>query len=523
MAVGTELSGARRIERQDVGSNFALFGWILFLASFALYFASFAVRDDGQLLGNDAMPYAHQLVSGQASGLFNAHHLLFHPLALGIAKLLALLPGYEFNELSILAAQQLLSALGGALAVLMVFRLAARCSGLVTGGWIAAIFACSYGNWLYSAVGETYSPATGLIAVLLVQAVEVRLGWRKLNLPVLALWLLLAVSFRQDSVLVVVALPFLLSALPALFVMGAAGLLSLLLYIATWALADLDVSFMEWLRGLADKGIWGQSPTFESFTFSAGMTLMSIHCGAVHIRRIVAGNFDLLLTPLVLSAIGSATLILASLFRPRALVGEARAIAIGLVIFCLTRFIFFAWWQPTNIEYHTGTLLPLALLFALIISPKSRLARQLYLPLAFVLIASSNLLTAFLPNRIQTVAEHSAIAVEEAGVGGLLIALNANQYHAFLREPPPDAELVDAVDIFVRQNLAELPALMEKIDAKILSGQRVVLVCERDIWKRMGFPERRINIDVIGELSELYTTRELLDEDGKLWALILEP
>ena len=523
MAVEMEQPGAKGIERQDVGSNFALFGWILFLASFALYFASFAVRDDGQLLGNDAMPYAHQLVSGQASGLFNAHHLLFHPLVLGIAKLLALLPSYEFNELSVLAAQQLLSALGGALAVLMLFRLAARCSGLVTGAWIAAIFACSYGNWLYSAVGETYSPATGLIAVLLVQAVEVRLGWRRLNLPMLALWLLLAVSFRQDAVLVVVALPFLLSAIPALFVTGAAGLLSLLLYITTWALADLDLSSMEWLRGLADKGIWGQSPSFESFTYSAGMTLMSVHCGAVHIRRIVAGHFELLLTPLVLSGIGSAALILGSLFRPRSLTGEARAIAIGLVSFCLTRFLFFAWWQPTNIEYHTGTLLPLALLFAMIISPQSRQARQLFLPLAFVLIASSNLLTVFLPNRIQTVAEHSVIAIEEAGAGGLLISLNANQHHAFLREPPRDAELIDAVDIFVRQNLTELPALMKKIEATIQGGKRVVLVCERDIWKRMSFPERRINIEVIEELSLLYSTRELLDEDGKLWALILKP
>ena len=523
MALVTGQPPVGGIEQRDVGPRFALYSWLAFATSFALYFASFGVRDDGQLLGNDAMPYAHQLVGGGAQGLFNAHHLLFHPLVSGLAKLLALLPGYEWNELTVLAAQQLLSALGGALAVAMLFRLAARTAGLAAGAWTAAIFACCYGNWLYSAVGETYSPATGLLAVLLVQTVEVRLGWRRLNLAALACWLLLAVSFRQDSVLVIVALPFLLRPLTALFVTGGAGLLALLLYISAWVFADLDLSFMEWLRGLADKGIWGNTPSFESFTFSAGMIAMSIHSGAVHIRRIAAGNLELLALPVVLSGISSAVLLTLSLFRPRALAGEARPIAIGLTMFALTRFVFFAWWQPTNIEYHTGTLLPLALLFAILLPPTARLARQLYLPAAFVLIASSNFLTAFLPNRIQMVAEHSVMAIEEVGPGGLVIALNANQLHAFLREPPEEAELVDAVDIFVRGNLDELPALMKRIDARIAGGQRVILVCERDLWKRMGFPERNINLAVVDELSERYETRELADEDGKLWALVLLP
>ncbi|MFT5285015.1 MAG: hypothetical protein ACI8TQ_001176 [Planctomycetota bacterium] len=499
-----------------------LLAWFCFIATFAFYLLSIEVKSDGQLLGNDALPYAYQLANGMPGGLFNAAHLLFHPLVLGIAKLLAYLPAFEFNELTVLFAQQCLSAAGGALSVVMVLRFAKRCAGRSAGIWIAAIYACCYSNWLYSAVGETYAPATAFVAVLLVQAAEVRLGWRRENVLALTGWLFLAVCLRQDSVLVICALPFLLQPKTSLTVIGASGALAFLFYVTAWSMADLDQPFVSWLRNLSEADIWGNAPTFESLSLATGLIAASIHSGIIHLHQAFAGRMEwssLSIWSAILSISVLGMLSLLPSERTRA----TKTVLAGFALYFVVRFGFFTWWQPANLEFHNGTLLPVTLIAVLLLRSNVRRMPTWPLPLAFVLIAVGNLTAFVLPNRAMAVSLDTATAVEAVGPGGMIVALNANQYHALLREPPSNVTVVDGVDIFVRNNLERLPALMETIQTHIESGKPVMLLRELGIWSRMGFPERPINMTAIDKLVPLYRSRPLLNDEGDPWALILEP
>ena len=496
--------------------------WAVFFASFALYLATFGVRDDGQLLGNDALPYAHQLATGQSLGLFNAAHLLFHPLALGLAKLLAWLPNFEFNELTVLFAQQCLSALGGAFAAVMVLRFAMRCTRTSVGLWIAAIYTCCYANWVYSAVGETYTPATAMVAILLVQSAEIRLGWRRENVVALCAWLLLAVCLRQDSVLVICALPFLLRPRTSITVIGASGALAILVYATAWALADLDQPFESWLRNLSESGLWGHTPTLESLAFAIGLSAASIHSGIIHLYQAINGQLPFASLNIWAAVLSISILVLYVGF-PRQRTQSTKVVLASLAFYVVVRLGFFTWWQPTNLEYYNGTLLPLALFASLMLRTNRGRLPVWPLILACVLIAAGNLTAFVLPNRTTSVSEATNMAVDAIGPGGMIVALNANQYHALLREPPRNVEVIDGADLFVRNNLDRLPGIVDAIGHQIESGKPVLLLRELGLWSRMGFPERPINMTAIDQLIPLYHSRPLLNEEGEPLGLFLEP
>lgn len=183
---------------------------MLGVASFALYLASAPVTSDALLLGNDVVPYAVELASGDRAALFDAHHLLFHPLAALLAPLVSL-GGRAGPVQAALLAQVLVSALGGALAVAAIARASGALAGARAAWVVGLLFATAIGNWLYASVGETYLPATAALAWLWGDALRARARGGSIGAVRLGALALLACLLRQDSVL---ALPWLVLVAP---------------------------------------------------------------------------------------------------------------------------------------------------------------------------------------------------------------------------------------------------------------------------------------------------------------------
>jgi hypothetical protein len=495
----------------------------VFTAALALYAFSLGVRSDGQLLGNDAMPYASQLVADAPGGMWNAHHLLFHLLVAAIAGIRGLLGGLV-DEITVLEAQRLVSAFGGAATVTVLFGFAARRAGLGAGLLLAALFATAYGNWLLSSVGETYTPATALVCLVLVRAAETRLGERRENVPALAGLVLLALLFRQDSVLVLVALPFLLSPRAAFATVVFAGLTSLALYVLAWALSGIDLAFLVWLRGLAGTGIWGHAPRAGDFGLSAGLTATALHYGFVPLRRVLAGRTDELASPQLLSAFATVLALGVALLPTRRLAGPTARVAFGFAAYALARWLFFTWWEPSNVEYHTGTLLPLALLVALVLpAPGAHRSTRPIVALgaAFVLVAAGNFTIAIGPNRVTTNSEYAREAARLAGDGGLVVALEAFAAHALLREPPRLAARFDATRVAVARDAAQLPELRARIDETLGRGANVVLFRAIGIWERLLLAEPSIDLELVAALQEGCASTPCADDRGAIWAVVV--
>jgi hypothetical protein len=62
-------------------------------------------------------------------------------------------------------------------------------------------------------------------------------------------------------------------------------------------------------------------------------------------------------------------LLLFPLVPPRTLAGGFPRALLGLGVWGLVRVVFFAWWQPGNLEYHTGNLAPFLLALGLLLRP----------------------------------------------------------------------------------------------------------------------------------------------------------
>ena len=445
---------------------------LVFAASFALYLLTYSTSSDGQILGNDVVPYAVGLVEGHPGALWNPHHLLFHPLAW-------LLSAGAGDVHHVLFAQQVLSSLGGAFAVLVVFRLARELSDPLAALGLTLVFALASGSWLYAAVGETYTPATAALAGLLAATARDRLGLAPARTRSLALWLLAAVLLRQDSVLVVPALALCLPPRTWIPPTAVAGFAALALYVGAWQLSGTEQELVPWLRGLAETGNWGAWGGPESWKVSAVVTSMSL--SYLTFQHPAAG--------LVIAA--AVTVALLPLRSGARLLPGRRRLALGLGAFCLARFFFFAWWQPSNMEYHAGTLLPLALLGALALP--SIAARQVpALWAAALAVGLSNAVVLILPNRGAELERRARLALETAGPTGLVLATDPFQQLALQRERAGArtgdvSALMPYADDPPEELRDEAAAWVRRIDRARDDGGRVVFASERVLAERIGW------------------------------------
>lgn|GEM_PF-5979447 len=367
-----------------------------------LFAASFGPWSDGQVVGNDAIHYAAAVTAGDARGLALANHLACHPLAFGVHRAgaaLGLLEGYA----GALVAQRIVSALGGALAVALVWRLVlALGAPRRVAGLAALALATSSGLWLYASVGETYAPAAAAEAWVLIEAWRARdrrAGWGRL-----AAALAIATLVRQDAVLVAVVVPVVLGGrgLVPLVVAGAASLAVHALVFAGTAVPvnGAEPSFVDWLTGIAATETWGAGAARPSAAVAVGVHgVLTLDALAFGVHRVHAwsaagvasfGALALYLAALVRGLRGSArdadastrtdaststntntstsTNTNASASANTHATNDAtahRRFALALAAFLALRFAFFSWFQPSNIEYAVGHLVPLVVLFAL--------------------------------------------------------------------------------------------------------------------------------------------------------------
>lgn len=474
----------------------ALFVWIVFV----LCAGTFGGLSDGRILGNDAIPYAVELSAGAPHA--NPHHLLFHPLSRGVLALLAPFGHASFPLRSPLGlamtAQVLVSALGAALAALFFLRAARRALGA---GWRAEISAValtlmlvfSAGHWLYAAVGETYLPAIAAETALLGLALRERLHRASAPRTVwLVVALLAAVLLRQDSVLVVLPLLLLLPAGRALRVIGGAGLLALGIYALAWGLGAGEASFWDWLRGLATTGLWGAPVSARGFAVAGSLTLTALaypvwYAGQASMRGELGGAQTALflgLAPWILCVLAPMlTRPFEDAERPAdddAQLNDRRRAVLALLAFAAVRFGFFAWWQPGNMEYHTGTLTPLALALAVWLGGRRvSLRSAVALASAMVLVLVGNLRYLIAPNQAADLHARATEALAAAGPGGLVLSLDRLGHYALLRAHgtqlgPELPRLLDASDVAGGLDLTSLTELRAAIQATLSRGARVV-------------------------------------------------
>lgn len=500
--------------------------WLLFACTTLLYLATFPVRSDGELLGNDAIHYAADMAAGSCQGLAHPHHLLFHPLVA-----LAALPAQLWREapptaINYLWAQQWISSIGGALFVLAVFRLAAQLAGTLRATALAACAIVAAGTWLYSAVGETYTPAAAALAWLLVEAVQTKLGLRPSNVLRSTLWLLLALLLRQDAILILPILPLLLGARTSIITIGAAGTLSVCLYSFGWALSGSEQAFVPWLRGLIDQGTWGHAPGLTSWSLAVGLTGAAWNYGLVELRPLFMRGDFASFGSLSAAALGSLALLAAALMPKavlfRSTTGKA---ALALALFALTRLCFFAWWEPSNMEHHSTTLVPLFLLAALLLrtGPARAVPQALLLVGACALTAATNFHMIVRHNRGSLMHERVLEAEAKLGSGGWIVALDARAHYAARRAGVGSARLFDASSAIAAGGERQR-ALEGWLQSRLQAGERVVLL--RDTLLPARFPwwpkETRAE-QAAATLLSLGTPELLLNDSGQAWAVVLNP
>lgn len=482
--------------------------WAVFLTGllFVVYAGTFSGLSDGRILGNDAIGYASELARGTPH--LNPHHLAFHPLAAAIQGLLAPFENDAFRLRTALGlamtAQVLLSALGGALAALFFYRAARMALGEARGANAAALaltaaLAFSAGHWLYASVGETYLPAIAAETLLIGLALRERLGSPAPLLGLVAA-LVAAVLLRQDSVLVALPVALLLTPRRGALVLASAGALALSLYVVAWLGADTGVGFTTWLRGLANSGLWGAPVSLKSLGVGGTLALTSLSYPLWFASQgFLHGHTDRATASLLMGLAPWVLLVLGPrLGRLRgggstteSLSAERRRALLALLAFALLRFSFFAWWQPGNMEYHTGTLAPLFLALGVWLGgrPASVMHAAGAWAFAAVLVVAGNVSALIGPNQGKQLDERALEALETAGPGGLVLSLDGLGFLALERargtsvhsDPPL---LLDASLVASGTDLTQLPELRATIAKTLAAGGKVIAA--RD----MVLPER---------------------------------
>lgn len=484
----------------------ALAGW--------LYLATFAPLDDGLVLGNDVLGYARGLFERGGAPEWNPHHLLYHPLA-ALAYAGLRLVGRPASPEQALLAHQLVSALAGGASVALFARFALARLELASALALSALFALCAGPWLYSAVGESYQPANAALLGLLAASIALRMGWIRAFTGALSAALALACLLRQDSVLVLPALAILWPRALWLRCCAIAGSICVACYALGWWLAHSGLDAWTWLRGLSESGAWGRAPDARAFGTSLFLTLNAF-------RYCRPEDWQL-----ALLALGP---VLLALLPPRRFEpGLARALLALLLYFAL-RLVFYSWWQPGNLEYQSGNLVPLFLAAALLLRSGAggwaRWRRPLLLGCACLALAQGNWTELMQPYRTREIAWRSQQACHMAAADGLVIALDPLQALALLRVVEPACATLDASSFASPHGAdpaieAQRAALIERARAMLAARASVVLVWDRSVPARQGWPTWSLDDAFLAALLALAPSQRFTDREGQIWAIWL--
>ncbi len=497
---------------------------LLGLALAAFYLWSVPLHSDAQLLGNDAFAYAAALASGELARLLNPHHLLHHLMAFGVLNGQVLISGGSEATLADgLGALRIVSALGGAACAVLVGHFARRLAGRAAGWWLGAAFAFSAGPWLYSAVGETYLPAAAIGAWLFGELLIARREQRAPSTGRIVALLTLACMLRQDSVLLVPGVLLLAGPRQGPLAVGIAGGVSLGLYAIAYGLASTSAGLGEWLRGLAETGLWG-----EGFTPERAWVTVVTQQHALHYGVRFGGGWA------VLSLTGTALLVGAAF----AAGGNWRqpGIRIGLAALALTisiRLLFFTWWQPSNMEYHTPTLVPGFLMLALIAGRSNSPARSAMQSTAGRIgpVTSAGLGAAaalslllgngaclFEPLRTTTGSNQARAALDQAGQDGLVLVLDPFSGFAVDLAAEPGRRVANAA-----RTGAELDrdALFGAMSSTLASGAPVAMLRDVSLMPRLALPLYPIDEELLAKLAGLQLETERFESNGEPWMMVL--
>ena len=493
---------------------------LLGLALAVFYLWSVPLYSDAQLLGNDAFAYGAALVSGEWPRLLDPHHLLHHLLAFGVLKLQALgSGGSEATLADGLGALRIVSALGGAACAVLVGHFATRLSGRAAGWWLGAAFAFSAGPWLYSAVGETYLPAAAVGAWLFGELLVARREQRTASTLRIVALLTLACLLRQDSVLLVPGVLLLAGLRRGALAVGLAGGASLGLYALAYGFASPDVGLGAWLRGLAETGLWG-----EGFSLSRAWVTVATQQHALHYGVRFGGGWAILSVVVTALLVGAAFAAGGDWRRP--------GLRIGLTALAVTiagRLLFFTWWQPSNMEYHTPTLVPGFLMLALIAGrsnfPAHSTQRRIGPALSAGLggAAALSLLLGnggclFEPLRTTIGSEQAHAALEQAGQQGLVLALDPFSGFAIDLAAGPGARVAHAARTGPE---LDRDALFSAMSATLSNRAPVALLRDVSLMPRLALPLYPIDEELLAGLAGLELETERFESSGEAWMMVL--
>lgn len=477
---------------------------------------------DAQILGNDALFYAAALDSGSRAEIVSAHHPLTQLLAwglLGLGRGVGMLPAGHGGALEAL---RWISALGAGACAAWLWAFGTRRLERASGLALALGFAVSAGNWLYGAVGETYLPALFASAGLLATLIEARLAGQPAPIGKGVLWLTLACALRQDAVLVVPAVWLLAGFARGLWILSLAGAASLLLYLGFHGLSGVETPFLPWLRGLADTGLWGAPPDLQRLGISLAVQQHALNYALRHPATAWLSYGSTALAALGLLWLG----------RGAALPAGAGRALLALGLFALTRLLFFTWWQPGNMEYHTGTWLPLFLAAALWLERgfpvRSAPLRAGLISAWALLLLACNWTALIGPLRSERLAERVRAGLQSAGPGALLVALDGFADFMLLRDRG-ELPYQSASAWISGGDRSQAPALLQAVREHLASGRCVLLLREADLMAELGFPAHPLDPAALGELTALGGRVERLEKPAsgaraaEPFALVLRP
>jgi hypothetical protein len=484
----------------------------------ALLFALATPASDAQLLGNDALHYARSVAAGDASGVLLANHLLPHVAAWCLYAAADGLGVVGHGLDGALAVQQALSAFGAACATVLVLGVAERVAASRALALAAAVlFAAAATTVLYGAVGETYLPAAA--AELWVVSAALSLARSGRGRTALATAFALALLVRADAILVA-SVPLVLLGARAMRPLVFGGLVALAVFAAAFAFHPGDATFVQWIAGIASSGSFGVAAERVPFVSGLGWhALMLLDAFAFGAHGSLHAFSDVWPAPLALG------LLLATfVFRGGAAPSAAARLVSALLVFVALRFAFFAWWQPTNVEYAAGHIAPLVLVAA----ATWRASALAPTALAAFALAGANVHALVVPFADDGAAHDAAQAIDRAGADGLVVALDLWALLALDRElarrethsdAPPRPRRIDALSASTPETAA---VVASEVRDRLAAGAVVVAVGDTSFQARLALPKAAVHAELSTQLTS-FAAFERAPTSGALTLFVLEP
>jgi hypothetical protein len=484
----------------------------------ALLFAFATPGSDAQLLGNDALHYAHSVASGAASGILLANHLLPHVAAWCVYTLAESVGLVAHGLEGALAVQQALSALGAAFATVLVLCVAERVAATrALALCAAALFASAATTLLYGAVGETYLPAAA--AELWVVAAGLTFARTGRGRTALAAAFALALLVRADALLVA-TVPLVLLGVRALRPLVFGGLVAFVCFAVAYTAVPEGASFMQWFGGIATSSAFGVEAARVSFTSGLGWHALMLLDAFAFGAHAAMHTFTDVWPALAALALLLATFVFRGGAAPRS--GAPRFVP-ALLVFVALRFAFFAWWQPTNIEYAASHVAPLVLVAA----ATWRASALVPTALAALALFGANVRALVVPFANDGAARDAARAVDTAGAQGAVVALDLWGLLALDRElarrstAAHAASVPTRVDAVAASSPTAAAAVAEVVRAHLAAGAVVVAVRDGSFQSRLALPVSGVHAELGARLGAL-APFERAPSSGALTLFVLE-